>query len=135
EQGPVPLAGGWHVQVRPHDDRRAMQHRRRRLRPLRREDGRRGRARGRLIPDERGGRSPEVPVGRESGEGAMNGFAAFQRWTTTPGSGVAGERLMIPDALAAALRHFAATEGVPLHTLLLLAHARVLSLFSGENEV
>ena len=53
---PVPLAGGRHLQVRPHHDRRRLHARRRRLRPLRRDDGRRRGARPRLLPDEgRGG--------------------------------------------------------------------------------
>ncbi len=49
---PVPLPGGWRVQVRPDHDRLRLHHRGRRDRPLRRDDGRRLGAGLRFIPDE-----------------------------------------------------------------------------------
>ena len=66
---PVPLAGGRRLQVRPHHDRLRLHPRGRRLRPLRRDDGRRRRARPRLLPDEgRGGPSAHAWGGNPAAE-------------------------------------------------------------------
>ena len=51
-QGAGPLAGGRHLQVRPHRHRRRLHPRGGRAGPLRRLDGRRRRTRRRLLPDE-----------------------------------------------------------------------------------
>ena len=61
---PMPLAGGRRLQVRPHQDRFRLHPRGRRLRPLRRDDGRWRRARPRLLPHERRGCATTRTVGR-----------------------------------------------------------------------
>ena len=52
QHDPVPLAGGRHLQIRPHHDRRRLHPGGRCLRPLRRDHRRRRRARRRLLPHE-----------------------------------------------------------------------------------
>ncbi len=66
---PVPLAGGRHLQVRPQHDRLGLHTRRRRLRPLRRGDGRRRGSRARLLPHEGRSRPATRAMGRKSGPG------------------------------------------------------------------
>ena len=66
---PVPLAGGRHLQVRPHHDRCWLHPRDRRLRPLRRDDGRRRRARPGLLSHERRGSPRARTVGGEPSQG------------------------------------------------------------------
>ncbi|WEV28754.1 amino acid adenylation domain-containing protein [Streptomyces sp. 71268] len=63
------------------------------------------------------------------------GFTAIPRWTPEPVTGVADQEAEVPDDLAAALRRRADEMGVPPHTLLLAAHARVLAALSGERTV
>ena len=60
------------------------------------------------------------------------GFTAIPRWTLDPVPGVAEHEATIPGDLAAALRQRAAELGVPLSSVLLAAHARVLAALSGE---
>ena len=49
--------------------------------------------------------------------------------------GVAEHEATVPDDLAAALRRLADELGVPLSSVLLAAHAKVLAALSGEAEV
>jgi amino acid adenylation domain-containing protein len=63
------------------------------------------------------------------------GLTAIPRWTLDPVTGVAEHEATIPDDLAAALRRLADELGVPLSSVLLAAHAKVLAALSGEREV
>ena len=63
------------------------------------------------------------------------GFTAIPRWTLDPVPGVAEHEATIPDDLAAALRRLADELAVPLSSVLLAAHAKVLAALSGEREV
>jgi amino acid adenylation domain-containing protein len=63
------------------------------------------------------------------------GFTAIPRWTLDPVVGVAEHEAIIPDELAAALRRLADELDVPLSSVLLAAHAKVLAAISGEHEV
>ena len=63
------------------------------------------------------------------------GFTAIPRWTLHPAPGVARYEAPIPGDLLAALRQRAAEIGVPLSSVLLAAHAKVLAAISGESEV
>ncbi len=63
------------------------------------------------------------------------GFTAIPRWTSTPVPGVATHEATIPGDLVTELRQRAAELGVPLSSVLLGAHARVLAALCGESEV
>jgi amino acid adenylation domain-containing protein len=63
------------------------------------------------------------------------GFTAIPRWTADPVAGVAEHRASVPGDLAAALGRLAGELDVPLSSVLLAAHARVLAALSGEDEV
>ena len=63
------------------------------------------------------------------------GFTPIPRWTLNPVPGVARREARIPDDLVAALRRLADELAVPLRSVLLAAHARVLAALSGEREV
>jgi len=63
------------------------------------------------------------------------GFTAIPRWTTNPVPGVARHEASVPGDVAGALRQRAAQLGVPLSSVLLAAHAKVLAALSGEPEV
>src|SRR6266567_9075347 len=63
------------------------------------------------------------------------GFAALPRWTLDPVPGVGEHEARIPDELMAALRRLADELAVPLSSVLLTAHAKVLGALSGEREV
>ncbi len=63
------------------------------------------------------------------------GFTAIPRWTVDPVPGVGTHEAMIPGDLVAALRRRSAELGVPLGSVLLAAHAKVLAALSGEVEV
>ena len=63
------------------------------------------------------------------------GFTAIPRWTLNPESGVAWHQATLPDDLGAALRRLAGELEVPLSSVLLAAHAKVLAALSGEREV
>ena len=85
----------------------------------------------------------DAPVGRPTesdgefwhGVLVAGGFAAIPRWTLHPADGVAEHDEPIPDILAAALRRLARELGMPLSSVLLAAHAKVLAALSGEREV
>lgn len=65
----------------------------------------------------------------------VGGFTAIPRWTLTPVTGVVEHEATIPGDLVAALRRLADELAVPLSSVLLAAHARVLAALSGEHEV
>ena len=60
------------------------------------------------------------------------GFTAIPRWTRDPVPGVGTHEATIPGDLVAALRRRSAELGVPLGSVLLAAHAKVLATLSGE---
>ena len=63
------------------------------------------------------------------------GSTAIPRWTLDPVPGVGTHEATIPGDLVAALRRRSAELGVPLGSVLLAAHAKVLATLSGEAEV
>ena len=76
-------------------------------------------------------------TGREFWRGLLTagGSTAIPRWSLHPMAGVAGHEAPIPDDLAAALCRRADELAVPLGSVLLAAHAKVLTALSGEPEV
>ena len=78
-----------------------------------------------------------VDADREFWRGVLltGGFTAVPRWTLDPVPGIATHEAMIPADLAAALGVRAAEVGVPLSSVLLAAHAKVLAVLSGEPDV
>jgi len=62
-------------------------------------------------------------------------FTALPRWTLEPVAGVGEHEARIPDELVAALRRRADELSVPLSSVLLAGHAKVLGALSGEREV
>src|SRR5437879_5384582 len=75
--------------------------------------------------------------GREFWRGVLlaGGFTALPRWTFDPVPGVGEHEARIPDELVSALRRVAHELALPLSSVLLTAHAKVLGLLSGEREV
>src|SRR5207247_9964515 len=75
--------------------------------------------------------------GREFWLGVLlaSGFTAVPRWTLVPVPGVGEHEARIPDELVAALCRPADELAVPLSSVLLTAHAKVLGVLSGEREV
>src|SRR6266581_2804509 len=75
--------------------------------------------------------------GREFWRGVLlaGGFTVLPRWTLDPVPGVGEHEARIPDELMAALRRLADELAVPLSSVLLTAHAKVLGALSGEHEV
>src|SRR5437763_896407 len=65
----------------------------------------------------------------------MSGFTAVPRWTLKPAPGVGEYEVKIPENLIAASRWLAKDLAVPLSSVLLAAHAKVLGALSGEREV
>ena len=74
---------------------------------------------------------------REFWHGVLTGggFTPIPRWTQDPVPGVAVCEAAVPRDLLPALRQRAAEVGVPLSSVLLAAHAKVLAALSGEPEV
>src|SRR5213593_1006708 len=75
--------------------------------------------------------------GREFWRGVLlaGGFTAVPRWTLDPVPGVAEHEAKICAELVASLRRLADELAVPLSSVLLTAHAKVLGALSGEREV
>src|SRR5437773_8451195 len=75
--------------------------------------------------------------GREFWRGVLlaGGFTALPRWTLEPVPGVGEHEATVPDELVAKLRRLAGELSVPLSSVLLTAHAKVLGSLSGEREV
>ncbi|MGH3822584.1 MAG: non-ribosomal peptide synthetase [Pseudonocardiaceae bacterium] len=63
------------------------------------------------------------------------GFTAIPRWTRNAVTGVVEHEEKIPEDLVGALRGLGDELGMPLSTVLLGAHAKVLAALSGEREV
>jgi amino acid adenylation domain-containing protein len=63
------------------------------------------------------------------------GSTAIPRWTLGPVPGVASHETIIPGNLTATLRQRGAELGVPLSSVFLAAHARVIGVLSGEPDV
>ncbi|MFG2629628.1 amino acid adenylation domain-containing protein [Streptomyces sp. NPDC048473] len=63
------------------------------------------------------------------------GFTAIPRWTLNPVTGVGEHEATVPDDVVAALGRLANDLAVPLESVLLAAHAKVLAALSGEHEV
>ncbi|MET8330238.1 amino acid adenylation domain-containing protein [Streptomyces sp. NPDC005181] len=63
------------------------------------------------------------------------GFTAIPRWTLDPVTGVGEHEATIPDDVVTALGRLAKDLAVPLDSVLLAAHAKVLAALSGEHEV
>jgi len=63
------------------------------------------------------------------------GFTALPRWTLDPVARVGEHVARIPDELVAALHRLANELAVPLSSVLLTAHAKVLGALSGERKV
>jgi amino acid adenylation domain-containing protein len=82
-------------------------------------------------------RAASADTDREFWRGVLidGGFTAIPRWTRDPVPGIARHEAPIPGDLVAALRQRAAQLGVPLSSVLLAAHAKVLATLSGESEV
>jgi amino acid adenylation domain-containing protein len=76
-------------------------------------------------------------TGREYWCGVLGvgGFIAMPRWTRDPIPGVAVHDAAIPEDLVAASGRQADELDVPLSSVLLAAHAKVLSTLSGERHV
>src|SRR6266571_2992965 len=75
--------------------------------------------------------------GREFWRGVLlaGGSTVLPRWTLNPVPGVHEHEATIPDELVAALRRLANELAVPLGSVLLAAHAKVLGALSGERKV
>jgi non-ribosomal peptide synthetase component F len=63
------------------------------------------------------------------------GATALPRWTLDPTPGVGEHVATLPDDLLLAVRGLANRLGLPLRTVVLAAHAKVLAALSGEREV
>src|SRR5438128_5669222 len=75
--------------------------------------------------------------GREFWRGVLlaGGFTALPRWALEPVPRVGEHEARIPDELVAAVRRLADELAVPLSSVLLTAHVKVLGMLSGEREV
>ncbi|MGW1546951.1 non-ribosomal peptide synthetase [Streptomyces sp. NPDC002346] len=62
-------------------------------------------------------------------------FTAIPRWTLNPMTGVGEHEATVPDDVVAALGRLTEDLAVPLDSVLLAAHAKVLAALSGEHEV
>src|SRR2546425_5515696 len=86
-------------------------------------------------------RDPDTVTAAESGRefwrGVLlaGGFIALPRWTLEPVPGVGEHEARIADELVAAVHRLADELAVPLGSVLLTAHAKVLGVLSGEREV
>jgi amino acid adenylation domain-containing protein len=63
------------------------------------------------------------------------GSTTIPRWTLTPVEGAGQHAGALPGDLTAALQRLADDLGIPLSSVLLAVHARVLAALSGEREV
>ncbi|MEL5954080.1 amino acid adenylation domain-containing protein [Streptomyces sp. CLV115] len=66
---------------------------------------------------------------------AAGGITEIPRWTLNPVKGVGEHEVPVPDDVVAALGRLAEDLAVPLDSVLLAAHAKVLAALSGEHEV
>ncbi|CAM5597877.1 non-ribosomal peptide synthetase [Streptomyces aurantiogriseus] len=66
---------------------------------------------------------------------AAGGSTTIPRWTLHPMTGVDEHEAAVPDDVMDALRRLAEDLGMPLDSVLLAAHAKVLAALSGEHDV
>ena len=78
-----------------------------------------------------------IETGREFWRAVLlaGGATAIPRWTLDPAPGVAEHVATLDDDLAAAVRRLADELELPLHSVALAAHAKVLAALSGEQDV
>jgi amino acid adenylation domain-containing protein len=78
-----------------------------------------------------------VEADREFWRGVLTagGVTTVPRWTTDPVIGIAEHEATLPEDLMAVLSRLADDLAVPLGSVLLAAHAKVLAALSGEREV
>ncbi|MFJ4990322.1 amino acid adenylation domain-containing protein [Streptomyces sp. NPDC088732] len=76
-------------------------------------------------------------TGREFWRGVLTagGFTAVPRWTADPSPGLATYEAGFPADLVTTLGRLTGELGVPLGSILLAAHAKVLAALSGEQDV
>ncbi|MEV5595475.1 amino acid adenylation domain-containing protein [Streptomyces sp. NPDC052496] len=74
---------------------------------------------------------------REFWRGVLDGGGrtVLPRWSARPVPGLAEYRTVVPDGLVADLRRVADELAVPLRSVLLAAHVKVLAALTGEQEV
>ncbi|MBD0324185.1 MAG: non-ribosomal peptide synthetase, partial [Aldersonia sp.] len=79
----------------------------------------------------------QIETGREFWQGVLStgGATAIPRWTLDPTPGIAEHVVPLAADLGAAMRRLAGRADLPLHSLLLAAHAKVLAVLSGEQDV
>ena len=79
----------------------------------------------------------QLHAGQDFWRGVLTtgGFTAIPRWAVAPRAGIGELEEPIPNDLAAALHRLAETLVIPMSTVLLAAHAKVLSGLSGEMNV
>ena len=79
----------------------------------------------------------EAEADREFWRGVLGvgGFTALPRWSLDPVAGVAVHDAVVREDLISALRRLGGELDVPLSSILLAAHAKVLSALSGERYV
>ncbi|MET8299053.1 amino acid adenylation domain-containing protein [Streptomyces sp. NPDC006678] len=79
----------------------------------------------------------QAKTGREFWRGVLTagGLTPIPRWTLDPVPGIAEHDATISDGDVAALRRLAGELTVPLSSVLLAAHAKVLAALSGERDV
>ncbi|WP_180685484.1 non-ribosomal peptide synthetase [Streptomyces gossypiisoli] len=79
-----------------------------------------------------------APTSREFWHGVLaagSGLTPLPRWTREPVTGLAEYRAPVPAGHATALRRLADDLAIPLSSVALAAHAKVLATLSGEREV
>jgi amino acid adenylation domain-containing protein len=79
--------------------------------------------------------SQENVDGTRREQGETGGLGIIPRWTLKPVPGVGEHVVRIPDELMVGLRRLSNELAVPLSSVLLAAHAKVLAALSGEREV
>jgi amino acid adenylation domain-containing protein len=79
----------------------------------------------------------QAEAGHEFWRGVLvvGGFTAIPRWSLDPATDTAEHEAKIPDDLIATLRRLAGELNVPLSSVLLAAHAKILAALSAEREV
>ena len=79
----------------------------------------------------------QANAGRDFWRGVLTtgGLTAVPRWTAAPRAGVGELTTPIPNNLAAEIRQLAESLAIPTSTVLLAAHAKVLSALTGETDV
>ncbi|MFD9220126.1 amino acid adenylation domain-containing protein [Streptomyces sp. NPDC060064] len=78
-----------------------------------------------------------MEAGREFWRGVLTagGFTPAPRWTLNPVNGVGEYKTTVPDEIMTASHRLANELALPLSSVLLAAHAKVLSALSGEQEI